>query len=326
MKKEKKGYFCVSLDFEMFWGMQDAVTLEEYGEDVVNGRKEGFYQLELFEKYGIHATWATVGFLLAENKTQLMKYIPAQKPSYTLPRRNPYRQMSDLGETVEESPYYYARDLVDAILRTPDQELGSHTFSHYFCTEEGQTPEEFEADLNAAVAIGKDTAYAPASLVFPRNQSADIYAQTAKKCGFLCYRGEEDNWIYRRIKKEYWLRRIRFLDSYFPLSGSNCHPIEMKNGLVHTCGSAFLRPYNPSLRALEGLKMLRIYRQMRYAAKKGLVYHLYWHPHNLGRNAEMSFAQQEKIFKYYRKLQQKYGFESRNMYELATMHMLVEGE
>ena len=53
---------------------------------------------------------------------------------------------------------------------------------------------------------------------------------------------------------------------------------------------------------------------------------MYWHPHNLGRNAEMSFAQQEKIFKYYRKLQQKYGFESRNMYELATMHMLVEGE
>lgn len=226
--KNKNGIFCVSLDFEMFWGMQDAVTLEEYGDHVINGRKEGFRQLELFKKYGIHATWATVGFLLAENKTQLLKYLPEERPSYTLARRNPYRQMEALGENAQEAPYYYARDLVDAVLQTPGQELGSHTFSHYFCTEEGQTPEQFRADLMSAVEIGRDTAYIPRSLVFPRNQSADVYAKIAKECGFTCYRGEEDNWIYRRIKKEYWLRRIRFIDSYLPLTGSNCHPVEEK--------------------------------------------------------------------------------------------------
>ena len=81
MKKQNKGIFCVSLDFEMFWGMQDAVTLEEYGQNVINGKAEGKRQLKLFDQYGIHATWGTVGFLLAENKTQLLRYIPEKKPS-----------------------------------------------------------------------------------------------------------------------------------------------------------------------------------------------------------------------------------------------------
>lgn len=317
MKKQNKGIFCVSLDFEMFWGMQDAVTLEEYGQNVINGKAEGKRQLKLFDQYGIHATWGTVGFLLAENKTQLLRYIPEKKPSYLLARRNPYRQMEALGESAAESPWYYARELVDEILKYPTQELGSHTFSHYYCTEAGQTVEEFTADMQAAVQIAKDTAYPPVSLVFPRNQSADAYAAAARDCGFLCYRGEENNWIYRRIHKEFWLRAIRMLDSYFPLSGPNCHAICERNGLIDVCGSAFLRPYNPKLRFLEPLKMARIRSQMKYAAKHGLVYHLYWHPHNLGANADRSFAQQEKLFAYFQKLHRKYGMESLNMAEAA---------
>lgn len=324
MKEHKKGIFCVSLDFEMFWGMQDAVKPEDYGENVVNGRREGARQLKLFETYGIHATWAAVGMLLAQNKTQLRQYIPAEKPSYLLARRNPYRQMETLGETAEESPLYYARDLVDAVLQTPNQELGSHTFCHYFCTEAGQTPAQFRADLTAAVKIGRDTAYAPVSLVFPRNQSADEYAQVAADCGFVCYRGEENNWIYRSIHKEFWLRAWRTIDSYFPLSGSNCHEIARRNGLIDVPGSAFLRPYKPSLRLLEGLKLARIRGQMRYAARHGLVYHLYWHPHNLGAYADKSFAQQEQLFRYYRKLKEKYGFESLNMREAAERFLQEE--
>lgn len=324
MKQQKKGIFCVSLDFEMFWGMQDAVPLSEYGENVVKGRQQGFRQLKLFEQYGIHATWGTVGMLLAKDKTQLLQYIPEKKPSYHLARRNPYRQMETLGETAEESPYYYARDLVDAVLNTKDQELGSHTFSHYFCTEEGQTTEQFRADLSAAVKIGRDTAYAPVSLIFPRNQSANAYAQVAADCGFICYRGEEDNWIYRHIHKEFWLRAWRMLDSYFPLTGHNCHRIARRNGLIDIPGSAFLRPYKPSLRLLEGLKMARVRSQMRYAAKHGLVYHLYWHPHNLGAYAEQSFKQQEKLFQYFLKLNKKYGFESLNMREAAELFLKEE--
>lgn len=324
MKEQKTGVFCVSLDFEMFWGMQDAVKPEEYGENVINGRREGLRQLKLFERYGIHATWAAVGMLLAKSKTELMQYIPNERPSYILARRNPYRQLATLGETAAESPLYFARDLVDSVLQTRNQELGSHTFSHFFCAEAGQTAEQFHADLNAAVRIGKDTAYAPVSLVFPRNQSADDYVQIAADCGFICFRSEENNWIYRNIHKEFWLRAWRTIDSYFPLSGSNCHNVVRRGGLIDIPGSAFLRPYKPSLHMLEGLKLMRIRSQMRYAAKHGMVYHLYWHPHNLGAYADKTFAQQERLFAYYQQLNQKYGFESLTMREVAERFLQEE--
>ena len=55
------GTLIVSLDFELFWGMLDCSTLEAYQDHVLGGRKAIPQLLQIFEKYGIHATWATVG-------------------------------------------------------------------------------------------------------------------------------------------------------------------------------------------------------------------------------------------------------------------------
>ena len=57
------GTLIVSLDFELFWGMLDVCPLEEYQSHVLGGRKTIPQLLTLFQKYGIHATWAAVGFL-----------------------------------------------------------------------------------------------------------------------------------------------------------------------------------------------------------------------------------------------------------------------
>ena len=60
-----KAQLIVSLDFELFWGMQDGHTLESYQDHVLGGRKAIPQLLKLFAKYGIHATWATVGLMFA---------------------------------------------------------------------------------------------------------------------------------------------------------------------------------------------------------------------------------------------------------------------
>ena len=65
------GTLLVSLDFELFWGMLDQCALEDYQDNVLGGRTAIPRLLQLFEKYGIHATWATVGFLFAENYQEL---------------------------------------------------------------------------------------------------------------------------------------------------------------------------------------------------------------------------------------------------------------
>ena len=63
-----KGIFTISLDFELFWGVRDHRTLEDYGENVRNVHKIVPGLLALFDKYDIHCTWATVGFLFFADK------------------------------------------------------------------------------------------------------------------------------------------------------------------------------------------------------------------------------------------------------------------
>ena len=77
-----EGRLIVSLDFELFWGMLDVTTLDAYREHVLGGREAIPKMLALFQEYGIHATWATVGFLFGENPEDLREYLPERGPSY----------------------------------------------------------------------------------------------------------------------------------------------------------------------------------------------------------------------------------------------------
>ena len=38
-RSNREGCLIVSLDFELFWGMQDGHTLEDYQENVLGGRR-----------------------------------------------------------------------------------------------------------------------------------------------------------------------------------------------------------------------------------------------------------------------------------------------
>ena len=62
-----KGTLLISLDFELFWGVLDCHTYDSYGKNVLGGRNAIPKLLELFKKYGVHATWATVGMMFADN-------------------------------------------------------------------------------------------------------------------------------------------------------------------------------------------------------------------------------------------------------------------
>ena len=94
------GTLIVSLDFELFWGMLDKCALADYQENVLGGRAAIPRMLELFQKYGIHATWAAVGFLFGEDYRQLSPFFPAeaQRPTYDNPKLNPYGVFSGIGE------------------------------------------------------------------------------------------------------------------------------------------------------------------------------------------------------------------------------------
>jgi|SRR5690348_10521992 len=147
------GKFVISLDFELYWGVRDAVKLQDYKAQLRGVRKVIPLLLQLFKKYGINATFATVGFLFFKNKEELLSQLPCKKPAYQNDKLSPYLNWLDLqGTHEEEDPFHFAPELIDQIVES-GQEIGSHTFSHYYCLEKGQTLETFKADLEAAKQI-----------------------------------------------------------------------------------------------------------------------------------------------------------------------------
>lgn len=57
-----KGIFLISLDFELAWGFHDSKKANGLYKNIILGARIIIPTLlELFEKYDIHVTWATVG-------------------------------------------------------------------------------------------------------------------------------------------------------------------------------------------------------------------------------------------------------------------------
>lgn len=316
---KQRGIFCISLDFELFWGMQDVVTTSEFVEIAKKTKEKAIPAiLDVFKNNNIHATWATVGGLMAKDKNDFINNSPEQidRPSYENAERSSYRLISDHSDVLVDE-MLFVRELIEKIKSYPNQEIGTHTYSHYYCNEKGQTIDQFSADIDAAIAIDNINGIQTKSIVFPRNQVERSYLKVCRSKGITAYRGIESNWIYNKIK---WMpihRILRFLDTYFSISGSNVHELEIVSGMVNIVGSRIFRPYNNSLRILEPLKIKRIKKQMLNAAKEGKVFHLWWHPHNFGTFLEKNISNLEKIINFYNKLKEQYGFETLNMGEIA---------
>jgi hypothetical protein len=318
----QKGAFIISLDFELYWGVRDSRTLESYKSNLLAVRRVVPALLKLFEEYGVHATWATVGFLFFETRKELIQALPFRKPYYSNPRLSPYDHLEEIGQDEEGDPFHYAPSLIKQIASFPHQEIGSHTFSHYYCLEKGQDIETFRDDLEAAKKVASKYKMDMGSLVFPRNQLNAEYLSVCKELGFKAYRGNECSWIYRAKNREHeslFRRGVRFLDAYVNISGHNCYSLE-ENPLdfpVNIPSSRFLRPVSSSRRILEPLRMHRILSGLSHAAKNRMIYHLWWHPHNFGEHMEENLSFLKKILDHYAKMKEIYGMESLNMRDLA---------
>jgi peptidoglycan/xylan/chitin deacetylase (PgdA/CDA1 family) len=318
---DNKGQFVISLDFELHWGVWDVTSIEKYGANIIGVQKVIPRLIEVFDAYDIKATFATVGFLFAKNKAALMASLPAQLPGYTNRNYNVYEKvLPSIGCDEKEDPYHFGFSLLEQ-LKQSKHEIASHSFSHYYCLEEGQTEEDFEADVVAAINIAKKNALTLQSFVFPRNQTNEAYLQILHKHGFNNYRGNPTSWIYapRRFRAEVpFIRLCRLLDTYIPISGYNTHKIIKAEGIpVNVPASRFLKPYVPQLRLFEKLRMNRIKKEMTVAAQKNQLYHLWWHPHNFGINLEENIIFLSSLLDHYKKLNQTYGFSNFTMQELA---------
>jgi peptidoglycan/xylan/chitin deacetylase (PgdA/CDA1 family) len=317
----RQSALVVSLDFELHWGVRDKRPADgDYRQNILGVRKAIPRMLELFEEYRVAATWATVGFVFAKDRKELESSFPKLKPAYADPQLDPYRE-AQLGDDEQSDPLHFGASLVDEIQRYPRHEIGTHTFSHYYCLEQGQSIDTFRADLQSAIDIAAKRGVKLRSLVFPRNQRNPSYDRALRDAGIVAYRGNQLGWMHRATSGESSpvARAARLTDCYLPLSPRSTpwDAVRTSDGLCNVAANMFLRPWSARLRHLEPLRRERITRALTHAARRGEIFHLWWHPHNFGTRLEDNLAFLRAIFEAYSGLRSQYGMQSMTMGQVA---------
>jgi peptidoglycan/xylan/chitin deacetylase (PgdA/CDA1 family) len=319
--RKRPGALVISLDFELHWGVRDSAPLD--GNErarLLSARRIVPRMLDLFEEFSIHATWATVGLLFAHSRTEVEALKPTRRPKYRDSRLDPYQETLGAGEA--DDPFHFAPSLIAEIASRPGQEIACHSFSHYYAMEPGQAGEEFEADLRSAVAIAAQSGHSLRSYVFPRNEVNPEYLSILKRFGILAYRGTEPAKIkqarsFNEQRRPH--RRLgRLLDTYLDLCGNQTCPWPGDGRLISVAASRYLRPYSPILQTFEARRHARIEQAMKYAAERGEVFHLWWHPEDFSCHCNQNLRFLRSVLRTFDRYRAQHGMVSVGMAEINS--------
>lgn len=308
----------ISLDFELHWGRFDKYPIQEWQEYYRNTIEVVPKILALFDRFNIHATWATVGMLLAENWEEWHSYSPKIKPDFHEKAKSAYQW----GDYQPKLDGLFAPELAKLIAITKGQELGSHTFSHFYTGEKGANLEAFKADLEACKKVFLDKlGITPTSLVFPRNQYDESVLLAASKSGFKNFRTNPTDWFWENTANETLIKKIfRTGDTLMPLGKrTSFKDISVTERWVEIPASRLLRPYrNGSV--FNKRRIERIKDELEESCKRNEIYHLWWHPHNFGFLPKENLAILEDLLNFITELKNRFDLRSLNMEELANVN------
>lgn len=323
-----QGALMISFDFELAWGTRRSARRADHAAgiervaDVVRGL------LDMFERHGISATWATVGHLML-TKDQC----PQGRFDYG--RRGPKPDWFE-GDWYDGIPgvdepsadRYYAPELVRQIVDCPvHQELASHTFSHVIVGDPSCTEEIAEDEFTRCRQLGERWGRDVRSVVFPRNQIDHL--PVLERTGHRCYRAANSEWYWfgtvarppksALVRKTAGLmvRALRLVDERLVL----CPPIhparkvgnlwELPHSMFYPgCAgvSRYVSPKDQWRRAAKGLHK---------AAATGRIFSLYTHPHNFLPHHEPHLQAFERICQEAARLRDAGQLQIKTMGEIA---------
>ena len=283
-------YPCVviSIDFEMGWGMHEICghKIDGYRKNLEQVSAIVPHMLKMLHDREIRATWATVGALGLRSWDEYFAMAP-RSPAYL--NSNLRIDYSYYAESDPNGSLHFAPNLVEEIVNTEGQELGSHSFSHVYFRENGVTSSDFIADSKAVNSVFNDRYNTnPVSLVFPKNQSA--FEFLLSECGIHIWRGNENVWYFDAVTEagnSYTARSLRLLESInpwikrsMPISGNKCQ------------SSMFVRFNLPEM--LWRLQVTRLKNELN-SLSGNEIFHIWFHPHNLGDDTSNRMSRFEKV-------------------------------
>lgn len=327
MNKTPAPALVISLDVELGWGLGPKLLdpFHPYWCNIRRAAEAAHTILELFIARGIHATWATVGLVCAEGPEEARLLLPDILPIYSNQELNNYRLLENL-PLEENAACFFAPDLVDKIISAKGQELGSHSFSHYYCNDPCQGDEAFMADIRASQRIAKAKNIRMRSFVFPRNQVNNDYLHLLPEAGFDVYRGRGPASSLLEGFSARWAHKARSVDRYINLTG---HAMTTWQSIIcgppaNVAASRFLGAVNEKYSIIDPLRCNRIIKDIEQACLKGQVYHLWWHPHNFGRRLNENIRSLMRILDAVATFRVKYGLQSLTMCEAAEVARNIE--
>jgi peptidoglycan/xylan/chitin deacetylase (PgdA/CDA1 family) len=334
------GIFTISLDFELHWGVFDKKARDARKQCYQNTLQLIPRLLDRFSQYDVHVTWATVGSLFATDQEEWEELKPAIEPSYVNSIYSPYKWVAEHGLANTYKWAHFAPEEVKMILQYPGQELGTHTFSHYYCVEPQYTSGAFRADLKAAKKAAAKFNANLRSLVFPRNQFNKEYLKVCYEEGIEVVRSNPNNWFWTPVANEGngLLRKIfRTGDGYIKMGNRTSYSLQsiavQENEPIQLPASRLLRSWSPSYSFTNKFRLRRLIQEMHDAAKRNECYHLWWHPENFGDHPIENMKDLLAILEAYKLFKDRYGMQSWNMGEyvprlrgntITTQHPHVE--
>ena len=201
-------------------------------------------------------------------------------PTFEKKSASAYEWVNQNGFNDEYDKEHFAPELIDLINKTPFQEIGTHTYAHYFCLEAGQTKEQFREDISVACKLANEKGIKLRSLVFPRNQFNEDYLSVCNEFGITSVRTNPDIWYwsYADNAGSFMKRFFRAGDAYLKFQPIKLQYVEdIKTDMLplHLPASRLYRPWRPKYAIENKLKIKRILKEMTTAAQKGAYYHIW---------------------------------------------------
>ena len=305
------GLFVLSLDTEIAWGTYTHAERRQRVEAFDRYRENLARLLTLLDDFDVPSTWAIVGHLFLE---------PGEAPpAGLLQPRYAWGGSPGIVEAPDPShpDWYYGRDTVEMIRRARvGHEIATHTYTHAIAGDPAVTPEIWSSQLATCAELHKAQGLPFLSLVYPWNDVA--HTESLATHGLVAFRGRERCW-YERLPRP-WMRAGHLLHRALSLPAPTYAArdlVPVVDGVVDIPASQLLMPYDGIRRFIPTASRVRQARRaIREAAGSDRLFHLWFHPFNLGSSPEM-FVGLEAILEIVAEHRERAGLRVATMAETA---------
>ncbi|MDB2245709.1 polysaccharide deacetylase family protein [Halorubrum ezzemoulense] len=282
------GVFTISLDTELAWGMFDKGNVEQYEAAYRNTPQVIDRLCELFDEYEIPATWAIVSHLLEDCDGD---HSDRAAPDFEWV--DDWFGALPCVRGMDEG-LWYAPWLIDRIQDCEtEQEIGLHGSTHMQLGADGCLRQHAEEEIGAAVETLRSHGVEPKSFVFPRNDVGHL--DVLREHGIEVYRGVDARWYERAPVPSAVKPPLRFADETVRGTPPVVEPMD-RDGIIEIPGSQVFRPSHDGWQHTPGKSSVaRAKKGLRRAARTGGVFHLWFHPFNLGHEPDRDLARLEAV-------------------------------